>query len=72
MLKGVARVAQLLKGALPQHCALCAAASGRVLLCDGCAADLPVIGSACPVCAFPSAQGALCGECMRTPRADAG
>ena len=64
---GLARVAELLKCALPQRCALCAAASGRALLCDDCAADLPAIACACPVCALPAGHRAICGECVRSP-----
>jgi ComF family protein len=65
--KGVAAAATLLRRALPQHCALCVAASGPALLCDACAADLPTIGSACPVCALPSGRRAICGACAGSP-----
>jgi len=67
MRKGLARVAELLGCALPQHCALCAAASSRALLCDECAADLPTIACACPLCALPAGHRAICGECVRWP-----
>jgi len=64
---GVARLAELLRGALPQRCALCVAPSGRALLCAECAADLPAIASACPVCALPAEDPAICGTCVRAP-----
>lgn len=54
---------------LPRECPLC----GHTLrhgesaaLCPGCAADLPQLGETrCPVCAQPSAGGAVCGGCLR-------
>jgi len=65
--KGIARVADALKTALPQRCALCAGPSGRALVCNACAADLPVIASACPVCALPTGHRTICGNCLRSP-----
>jgi ComF family protein len=58
---------EALRCALPQHCALCAAASGSTLLCDSCEADLPAIARPCPVCALPSGHRANCDECIRAP-----
>jgi ComF family protein len=65
--EGAARAAEILRGALPQRCELCAARSGRALVCDDCVADLPVIASACPVCALPTAEHAICGACVQAP-----
>ena len=62
-----ARAGEILRGALPQRCALCAAASGRKLVCDACAADLPALALACPVCALPADDHAICGGCVGTP-----
>ena len=67
MRTGLAGIAELLRCALPQHCTLCAGASGRTLLCDDCASDLPTIACACPVCALPTGRRAICGECVRSP-----
>lgn len=60
----VMRVAQL---AMPQHCELCVANSGRGLLCDACVADLPRLGDCCPVCALPTKNGGCCGACLARP-----
>ena len=53
--------------ALPQRCALCAAASGGELLCTACAGELPHIGTACPGCALPALDAGLCGTCLSKP-----
>jgi ComF family protein len=53
--------------ALPQHCALCAAASGNSLLCGPCATSLPSIGECCPSCALPVPAGNVCGSCLSRP-----
>ena len=37
------------------------------LLCAACAADLPRVTAACPVCALPSSVGAICGACLVDP-----
>lgn len=51
---------------LPQNCLLCAAYSGKSLLCTACAADLPRLNlPACPICAHPSPQGEICGQCLK-------
>ncbi|HVN36456.1 MAG TPA: ComF family protein [Casimicrobiaceae bacterium] len=60
-------LAALLRSGLPQHCALCAAASGGALVCDDCASDLPAIGCSCPICALPARDHAICGGCVRAP-----
>jgi ComF family protein len=58
---------------LGQDCVLCGAGSAATLLCDGCTADLPWVGEACPQCAGPSvgpsAGAALCGACLTRPPA---
>ena len=53
--------------ALPQRCELCAGASGSELLCNGCVRALPRLGPACPVCALPTPDGAVCGQCLAHP-----
>jgi ComF family protein len=50
--------------ALPQRCELCAAASGRELVCAACTRALPWLGPACPVCALPTAGAEICGTCL--------
>jgi ComF family protein len=54
---------------LPQQCALCAAGSGRRLVCDACTMDLPQLPELCPACALPCPHGALCGACLARPPA---
>jgi ComF family protein len=55
---------------LPRACLLCGEQS-RDVLCDGCAADLPLLaGPLCPICATPLAAPApACGSCLKTPPA---
>ena len=65
--RGAARLATLVRGALPQRCELCAASTDGGILCRECAASLPRVEAACPVCALPSAQSAICGACLREP-----
>ena len=55
--------------ALPQHCALCAAACGDTLVCAGCDDGLPRIAEACPLCALPASGRAVCGTCLVKPPA---
>ncbi len=54
---------------LPQACFLCGARVTGKQLCPACAADLPVSGHACPQCALPSHDGAICGACLKHPPA---
>jgi ComF family protein len=54
---------------LGQDCLLCGAASRDALLCDGCNADLPWLGEACPQCAGPSGGDGPCGACLARPPA---
>ena len=63
------RFVGMLRTALPQACALCAAPTGVELICAACAGALPRLPHACPRCALPSAQGALCGQCLADPPA---
>lgn len=38
------------------------------LLCGGCTVDLPTLPEPrCPQCALPSADGGLCGHCLKRP-----
>ncbi|MCC7217609.1 MAG: ComF family protein [Burkholderiales bacterium] len=53
--------------ALPQRCALCAAAAGAALVCAACDAALPRPGPACPRCALPAPGGTVCGPCLARP-----
>ncbi len=51
-----------------QPCLLCGAASLHGVCCPGCVAALPRLsGELCPVCALPTAKGAVCGQCLRHP-----
>ena len=53
---------------LPQNCLLCDAHSGKSLICTACTADLPRFHTpACPICALPSPQGEICGQCLKHP-----
>jgi ComF family protein len=53
--------------ALPQRCELCAAASGGELVCAACQRSLPRLGPACTVCALPTPDGEVCGQCLAHP-----
>jgi len=57
----------LIQCALPQHCALCTAACGDLLVCAACHDALPHLGDACPLCALPTLASAVCGACLRKP-----
>jgi len=57
----------ILRCALPQHCALCAAPSGVALICAACDSALPRLGPACPCCALPTPDGIVCGRCIAHP-----
>jgi ComF family protein len=56
---------RILRRALPQACALCAARSGSAQICARCVAMLPVVREACPVCALPSPGAICCGACLK-------
>ncbi len=59
--------AAIMRRALPQACALCAAAAGDALLCAACNRSLPRIAESCPRCALPSAHAIPCGACLASP-----
>ncbi len=54
---------------VPHECFVCGRESACALVCEVCERDLPPLGPACPVCAVPTADGACCGECLRSPPA---
>lgn len=54
---------------VPHECFACGQHSGSGLLCAACAAELPELGLACPVCALPSPGGLVCGGCLCAPTA---
>lgn len=60
-------LAGLLRGALPQACVLCAAASRSALLCDACIDAMPRVGAACARCALPIHSGLDCRACTASP-----
>ena len=60
-------VGHLARQALPQCCALCAAAAGDALLCDDCSGALPRLAAPCPRCALPTEGATECGACLRSP-----
>ena len=64
---GAARVADIVRAALPQHCELCVASTAGSLVCADCASTLPRVPAACPVCALPSPEGTTCGACLAHP-----
>lgn len=58
----------LLHRLLPHQCHLCAAPANDYL-CQGCAADLPLLGHHCPRCALPLEHArSECGDCLRYPK----
>lgn len=64
---GLRRVADLL---VPQHCFVCGQAFGASVVCGRCAAALPFHPpAACPVCAVPTTDGGVCGQCLCEPPA---
>lgn len=65
----VDKSAELLARLAPPRCLLCGGRTATQLLCDGCKQDLPWNDSACPGCAIPHPQNALCPVCARKPRA---
>lgn len=54
---------------MPSDCFVCGEAADERLVCAACEAQLPVQPPACPVCAVPSVDGAVCGQCLRMPPA---
>lgn len=54
----------------PQACLLCGAACGNARLCSGCRSDLPYhAASCCPLCALPTHDSRICGQCLKHPPA---
>ena len=54
----------------PQRCVLCHDLAKQLYLCADCAllmARLQIGNEACPLCAKPSLQAAVCGECQQHP-----
>jgi ComF family protein len=59
-----------MQSGLAHGCFLCGARHHGTLLCDGCAADLPLLpDKRCPICAQPTSDGSICGACIRHPAA---
>lgn len=53
---------------LQQPCLLCGASSQNGVCCTACEAALPCLNTAlCPICALPTPDGAVCGQCLRQP-----
>ena len=53
---------------LPNHCVLCGWRAGSILnLCDGCAGDLPLNTTCCPICAVPALHAGPCARCLHRP-----
>ena len=56
-----------LRATLPSRCLLCGAAAGDALACPGCRNEMPRLVSACPRCALPTRDDAVCGDCFVKP-----
>jgi ComF family protein len=64
---GLHRIVDLL---VPQHCFVCGQVSGTSAVCGRCAPALPFHPPAvCPVCAVPTTDGRVCGQCLCEPPA---
>jgi ComF family protein len=58
----------LLSRLWPQDCFVCGQPGGDVAICTACEQELPWLGAdCCPVCALPTPEGQLCGQCLRSP-----
>lgn len=53
-----------LRGALPQRCLLCTAASADAMLCADCQRAMPSMPPGCPRCGIASPAGAACAACV--------
>ncbi|GAB4058140.1 ComF family protein [Uliginosibacterium sediminicola] len=52
----------------PHSCFVCGARCSPFAVCSACADRLPLAPTqACPQCALPSPDGALCGRCLQRP-----
>lgn len=60
---------RLLDRLLTQDCFVCGEECGPSSVCERCGSELPVDPVACPVCAVPTLEGAVCGQCLRAPPA---
>ena len=62
-------ICTIIKQLLPdQPCLLCGAPSPAGVWCAACDAALPCLDTAhCPVCALPTWNGAICGQCLKHP-----
>jgi ComF family protein len=51
-----------------QPCLLCGANTHAGLCCAACDAELPRLADVhCPICALPTLDGSVCGECLKQP-----
>lgn len=51
-----------------QPCVLCGSMSRAGMWCAACDALLPYMTTAhCPICALPTSQGEVCGQCLKRP-----
>jgi ComF family protein len=57
----------LARALLPAQCVLCAGRATPGAICAACRRELPRMGDACPRCALPSRESALCGDCFVRP-----
>lgn len=62
-------ISALFKQLLPaQPCVLCGSMSRDGLWCAACNAALPYLSAPhCPICSLPTAQGEVCGHCLKKP-----
>ncbi len=66
------RFGQLYSKLMPTPCLLCGTSNQGDCLCPACCEQLPKLGHACPRCASPLQQTALCGSCLnKSPEQDA-
>jgi ComF family protein len=56
---------QLYSKVFPIPCLLCGLPSRHYALCTHCAADLPLLGTACRRCACPLDDDGVCGRCLQ-------
>lgn len=63
------RIGELYRKLFPIPCLLCGLPGDREPLCQACAAELPLLGPACPRCAKPLESAQICGQCLQQPPA---
>lgn len=61
------RTLELYRKLFPIPCLLCGLPSQEDPLCQACAAELPLLGSACHRCAMPLESAQICGSCLKQP-----